>query len=143
MSDKQPRFKFASKIVVASVCAVVFYTLFVFYLQLRNLETGMNVQVPTDITALWFAFWTVELVCLASIRKTKIKNKYEYEDQDRKMSQFDYIRRLKQTLDMLDESDEGAGTLTVSSADTDLPEIDVSAQQNTNDDSQYDNSQYV
>lgn len=92
---KRPRFRFSSKIVVASVSAVIFYTCFIFFLELLNVKYGTNIQVPVDLTAAWYAFWTVELVCLASIRKTKIRNKYEYDDVDRQMSSIDLANKLR------------------------------------------------
>ena len=92
---RKPRLRFSSKIVVASVSAVLFYTCFIFFLELLNIKYGTNIQVPVDLTAAWYAFWTVELVCLASIRKTKIKNKYEYDDVDREMSSIDLATKLQ------------------------------------------------
>ena len=96
MSEKKPRFRFSSKIVVASVSAVLFYTIFIFFLELLNVKYGTNIQIPSELTAAWYAFWTVELVCLASIRKTKIKNKYEYDDPDRKLGSLEYLNKLKE-----------------------------------------------
>lgn len=96
MSDhKKSKVRFSSKIVVASVSAVLFYTIFIFCLELLNIKYGTNIQVPVDLTAAWYAFWTVELVCLASIRKTKIKNKYEYDDPDREKSMSEILEGLR------------------------------------------------
>lgn len=94
-NQNKPKLRFSSKIVVASVSAVLFYTCFIFFLELLNIKYGTNIQVPVDLTAAWYAFWTVELVCLASIRKTKIKNKYEYDDVDRQMSSIDLANKLQ------------------------------------------------
>lgn len=94
-AHRRPRFRFSSKIVVASVSAVIFYTCFIFFLELLNVKYGTNIQIPSELTAAWYAFWTVELVCLASIRKTKIKNKYEYDDPDRQMSSIDLAERYR------------------------------------------------
>lgn len=74
------RVRFSSKIVIASVAAVVAYTVAIFCLEWANMEHLTNIQVPSDLTVSWYAFWTVEIVMLASIRKTKIKNKYERDD---------------------------------------------------------------
>ena len=93
--SKKSRFRFSSKIVVASVGAVLFYTIFIFFLELLNIKYGTNIQVPVDLTAAWYTFWTVELVCLASIRKTKIKNKYEYDDPDREKGMSEIIEGLR------------------------------------------------
>ena len=82
----KPRMRFSSKIVIASVCAILGYTITMFALEWENIAHNTNVQMPTDFTVSWFAFWTVEIVCLASIRRNKIKNKYEYDDPDRMKS---------------------------------------------------------
>ena len=76
------KLRFSSKIVLASVTAVVVYTVAVFMLEWANLEHLTNIQIPSEMTVSWYSFWTVELVMLASIRKTKIKNKYERDDDD-------------------------------------------------------------
>lgn len=68
--------RFSSKVVIASVVAVVLYTLGIFLLEWANIRHLTNVQVPNELTISWYAFWTVELVSLASIEKSKIKNKY-------------------------------------------------------------------
>lgn len=80
------KMRFSSKIVIASVCAIIGYTITMFALEWENIAHNTNVQMPTDFTVSWFAFWTVEIVCLASIRRNKIKNKYEYDDPDRMRS---------------------------------------------------------
>jgi hypothetical protein len=74
--------QFSSKIVIAAVTAVVIYTTVMVWLVLVNISSKSNVWPPAELTALWFAFWTVELVMLASIKKDKIKNKYERGDED-------------------------------------------------------------
>ena len=74
--------RFASKVVVASVTAVVLFTLGMFAIVIYNIDHMTNVQVPTELVVSWYAFWTVELVSLASIRKEKVKNKYEREEGD-------------------------------------------------------------
>jgi len=74
------RLQFSSKIVIASVTAVTLYTLALLFLVLVNIANHQNVWPPVELTGLWFAFWTVEIVMLASIKKSKIKNKYEKED---------------------------------------------------------------
>lgn len=72
--------RFSSKIVIASVLAVTSYTAVMVILAVYNIQSHANVWPPAELTALWFGFWTVELVSLASISKAKIKNKYEKED---------------------------------------------------------------
>ena len=71
---------FSTKVVIVSVAAVVVYTIAVFMLEWANIEHLTNVYVPSELTVSWYSFWTVELVMLASIKKSKIKNKYERDD---------------------------------------------------------------
>jgi hypothetical protein len=75
---------FASKIVAASVTATSIYTAVMLWLAVYNIDHATNTWPPIELTTLFFAFWTVEIVMLASIRKSKIKNKYEKEDDDDK-----------------------------------------------------------
>lgn len=82
MKHGKPKMQFSSKIVIASVLAVVIYTLSMIWLVLVNIANGSNIWPPPELTALWFTFWTVELVMLASIKKDKIKNKYERNDDE-------------------------------------------------------------
>ena len=74
---RRRKVQFSTKMVVASTTAVVAYTLVMIWLVLVNVANSTDVWPPTELTALWFAFWTVELVMLASIKKDKIRNKYE------------------------------------------------------------------
>lgn len=67
--------KFSTKVVVACVVANVVFTAAVLYICL----TVPTAKVPDALIVGWYAFWGAELVSLASIRKSKIKNKYEVE----------------------------------------------------------------
>lgn len=71
---------FSTKVVVASAIANVAFTIAVFVLAVFNILNKTNVMIPTELIVAWFAFWTVELVSLASIKKDKIRNKY-HEDE--------------------------------------------------------------
>lgn len=77
---KEKKDHFSSKIVVASVIAIVGFTIGIFVLEFTNIENTTNVQLPVELIVSWFAFWTVEIVMLASITKSKIKNKYHDSD---------------------------------------------------------------
>lgn len=77
---KRRRIPFATKIVVASVTAVVVYTIAMFMLAWGNVEHLTNIYIPSELTVSWYTFWTVELVALSSIKKSKIKNKYHRDD---------------------------------------------------------------
>lgn len=60
------------------VIAIVGYVVADFVLQYR-----MGVELSPTITTCWFAFWTVEIVSLASIRVSKVvKEKSSYDQQD-------------------------------------------------------------
>ncbi len=74
--------RFASKIVIASVMAVVLFTIAIFVLEFANIEHLTNVQLPSELIVSWYGFWTIELVSLASIEKSKIKNKYHKDDDE-------------------------------------------------------------
>lgn len=72
--------RFTTKMVIASVSATTIFTIACFWLAVYNIDHLANVQIPAELTTLFFAFWTVEIVSLASLDKTKIKNKYENND---------------------------------------------------------------
>lgn len=72
--------RFSSKLVIASVTAIISYTAVMFWLAFTNIQNGMDVWPPVELTISWYAFWTVELVSLATIKVTKVRNKYESED---------------------------------------------------------------
>lgn len=77
--EKKQDGKFSKAIVISAVIAVTVYVVAVFYLEWHN----ANASIPDALTAAWFGFWTVELVSLASIRKTKVKASSEtYESED-------------------------------------------------------------
>lgn len=82
MALHRKRVAFSTKIVIASVSAVILYTVVMVWLVLVNIANESDVWPPAELTALWFAFWTVELVMLASIKKDKIRNKYERNDDE-------------------------------------------------------------
>ena len=77
---KPKRLRFSSKLVIASVTAIISYTAVMFWLAFTNIQNGMDVWPPVELTISWYAFWTVELVSLATIKVTKVRNKYESED---------------------------------------------------------------
>lgn len=60
--------KTATKFVVAAVVFVNFYTVASFVMLYL---TGLNIS--ETLTALYFTFWTTEIVALASIKNTKTK----------------------------------------------------------------------
>ena len=69
---------FANYIVFLSIIAVTAFTTAAFILQFKGL-----MEVSPTLTTCWFAFWTVEIIALASIRNQKTKHeKKEETDND-------------------------------------------------------------
>jgi hypothetical protein len=66
---------FANYIVFLSIIAVTVFTVAAFLLQFKGF-----MEISATLTTCWFAFWTVEIVALASIRNRKIKHDYKKEE---------------------------------------------------------------
>jgi hypothetical protein len=62
---------FADYIVFVSIFMVATFTIAAFVLQF----CGM-MEISATLTTCWFGFWTVEIVALAAIRTSKVKNHY-------------------------------------------------------------------
>lgn len=60
---------FANYIVFISILAVTAFTCAAFVLQFKGF-----MEISTTLTTCWFAFWTVEIIALASIRNQKTKH---------------------------------------------------------------------
>lgn len=69
--NKKPR-DFADYIIYISIFMVTVFTIAAFVLQFRGL-----MEVSATLTTCWFAFWTVEIVSLAAIKTSKVKNGYK------------------------------------------------------------------
>ena len=82
MALHSKRVRFSTKIVIASVLATTAYVVAMFWVVLLNIEADTNVSIPDTLTTLFFAFWTVELVSLSTIEKTKVRNKYHREEDE-------------------------------------------------------------
>ena len=63
---------FADYIVFLSIIAVTGFTVAAFVLQFKGL-----MEISATLTTCWFAFWTVEIIALASIRNQQTKNNYK------------------------------------------------------------------
>lgn len=72
--------RFSKMIVVSAVLMITVYAAIICFLALLNIQEHTSVFPPAEFTAGYFAFWTVEIVMLASIKKHNIKNKHEKED---------------------------------------------------------------
>lgn len=77
---KKRKIRFTTKIVVCAVLATTLFTIGCFWLAVYNIDHMADVKLPTELTALFFSFWTVEIVMLTTLDKHKIKNKYLKED---------------------------------------------------------------
>lgn len=71
---------FSKAIVVSSVLAIMFYAAVLLQFTYLNIQAHTSVYPPMEFTTGYFAFWTVEIVMLSSIKKHKINNKHESED---------------------------------------------------------------
>ena len=69
---KKKKAQFADYIVFLSIFAVTAFTVAAFILQFRGM-----MEISTTLTTAWFAFWTVEIIALASIRNVKVKKEYD------------------------------------------------------------------
>lgn len=72
--------RFSKAVVTSAVIAVTFYALVIFQFAYLNIQNHTSVFPPLEFTTGYFAFWTVEIVMLASIKKHNIKNKHERDD---------------------------------------------------------------
>lgn len=68
---------FSNYLVIASATAIILYTAAMLVLAVVNIIFSTDVWPPTELTALWYSYWTVELVMLTTIKVTKVRNKYE------------------------------------------------------------------
>lgn len=71
--------RFSDYIVVVSILAVTIFTVAAFVLQFRG-----YMEISATLTGCWFAFWSVEVVALASIKNSKSKyvNSQNYGEED-------------------------------------------------------------
>ena len=72
--------RFSKLIVISAVIMITFYSLIMWQFTYLNIINGTEVYPPVEFTTGYFAFWTVEIVMLATIKKHNIKNKHERED---------------------------------------------------------------
>ena len=72
--------RFSKAIVVSAVIAITLYAAVMCQFAYLDIQNHANVFPPMEFTTGYFAFWTVEIVMLASIKKHNIKNKHEKED---------------------------------------------------------------
>lgn len=75
-----------SNIVLIVICVmIILYTAAAFILQYFT-----NLEVSSTMTTCWFSFWGAELVALATIKCTKVKNNADYGQVDCSDGAADY-----------------------------------------------------
>jgi len=74
--------RFSKAIVTSAVVAIMFYVVLMLQFAYLNIQSHTSVFPPVEVSTGYFAFWTVEIVMLASIRKSKIRNKHEKDDKE-------------------------------------------------------------
>lgn len=72
--------RFSRVIVMSAVLMITLYAAVMCQFAYLDIQNHANVFPPVEFTTGYFAFWTVEIVMLASIKKHNIKNKHEKED---------------------------------------------------------------
>ncbi len=71
--------RFSRIIVTSAVLMITLYALVMCQFCFLNIQAHTSVFPPVEFTTGYFAFWTVEVVMLATIKKHKVKNKHETE----------------------------------------------------------------
>ena len=74
--------RFSKMLVTSAVIAVSLYVVVVFQFAFLNIQAHTSVFPPVEVSTGYFAFWTVEIIMLATIKKSKVKNKHEKEVSD-------------------------------------------------------------
>ena len=69
--------RFSKMIVISSVVAITLYAAIVMQFCYLNIQNHTGVFPPVEFTTGYFAFWTVEIIMLATIKKSKVRNKHE------------------------------------------------------------------
>lgn len=68
----KPKMKTSNKVLLASILAVVLFTIACMYIQYVT-----SVEISSTLITLWFSFWTVEIVSLAGIKVSKVFKEYQ------------------------------------------------------------------
>lgn len=69
---KQSKIKTSNKVLIAAIIAIILFTVVCLYIQYHT-----GTEVSSTLITLWFSFWTVEIVSLASIKVSKVFKNYE------------------------------------------------------------------
>ena len=72
--------RFSRAIVVSAVIMITFYMVVMCQFTYLDIKSHASVFPPVEFTTGYFAFWTVEVVMLATLRRSKVKNKHEADD---------------------------------------------------------------
>lgn len=68
---KKPKMKTSNIVLIASITAVVLFTIACLFIQYRT-----AVEVSSTLITLWYSFWTVEIVALTGIKISKVIKNY-------------------------------------------------------------------
>lgn len=74
--------RFSTAIVIAAVVMITLYAAVMCQFTYLNIVNHTGVYPPMEFTTGYFAFWTVEIVMLASMKKHNIRNKHERDETD-------------------------------------------------------------
>lgn len=61
------KIKTSNKVLTASILAVILFTIACMYIQYTT-----SIEISSTLIALWYSFWTVEIVSLAGIKVSKV-----------------------------------------------------------------------
>lgn len=65
------KMKTSNKILIIAIIAILSFTVACLYIQYYT-----NMEVSSTLITLWYSFWTIEVVSLAGIKMSKVKNNY-------------------------------------------------------------------
>lgn len=81
---KKPKMKTSNIVLIASITAVVLFTIACLFIQYRT-----TVEVSSTLITLWYSFWTVEIVALTGIKISKVIKNYNSESNDNQVNSDD------------------------------------------------------
>lgn len=87
------KMKTSNKILIVAIIAILSFTAICLYIQYYT-----NMEVSSTLITLWYSFWTIEVVSLAGIKVSKVKNNYNATN----------IENVEDT-EYIEESDRTAG----------------------------------
>lgn len=77
MKQNKRKCHFSDIIVFLSIFAIIIYTIGAFIMQFMGL-----MEISSTLTTCWYAFWTAEVISLASIKNSKTKHNAEIKSEN-------------------------------------------------------------